>query len=1043
MVLGVVLPVAVGPTKAFAATITIDGAAKSHQSTPSSTITSKPLTTTQPGDLLIAFLTSDGPSAGSSQSYTSVTGGGLTWALRERTNAQPGTAEIWQAVAPTPLSNVTVTGTRQTGSYLGSIVVVAFTGATTTTNNAVGGRSAPTGAASASLRATANGSWVWGVGDDYSRAASRTVGAGQTLYDKDLSPAGDTYWVQRQTTAGNTAGKTVTINDTAPTNDMWNLSIIEIVPVDNLSPTTPKNLVATASGSNQVDLSWTASKDDVGVSGYKVFRDGTQIGTTSATTYTDTTVSPSTSYTYTVEAFDVGNNVSGQSTPATVTTPAGSPISNLRASSITQTAAIIGWITDTPSSSQINYGLTSAYGSSTALDSSLVTSHAQTIPDLTAGQTYHYQVVSTDALDNTSTSPDATFTTLAANVTLPDMKIKVPTNLISIGTVNGTRQLQFTHITWDGGAGPFEIVPQYDATTGTASFKQAIYKSSAPGVWSYDISVRVSAPGVFHSPSDYEFPLTKFTLNTVNPDGSIGPVVATSPKTDYCITGDAYVGGVPNTPNQTFIPQANCTDPTKPLGWSVGWGDQYDETDSGQPISLTDVPDGTYILRAIVDPDHALTESDNTDNVTDTELTISGSTVTVLSQTHPQTVPPIVTITSPQKKATLSGTATLTAGVSATAPSTVSSVQFLLDNEPLGNPITTAPYTYSWTIGSTPAGKHHISARVTDSAGIVGTAAALTVNVLAAAQGSDAMAPSVHIVNPIPGQIESGIVPLAAIAADDNAISSVEYLLDNRPLGRPVTNPEYAMGWNTTGVANGAHTVTAVARDSGGLTTATSVNVTVQNPAPPMTCFVLQAQVSVHGSGTLITPAFHTAAGDEVLIAFVSADGPRGAGRQSATVSGSGLRWTLVKRQNAQSGDVEIWQATASRVLNSATVKSVLRSPGYHQDLTVIAMEGVAKVGDRTGASAATGAPSLTLRTTGAVSLVFTVGHDWDHAVARTLPPGSVMLHQWIDPSTGDSSWSQYTNTAIGPAGTAVAVSDRAPTRDQWNLAAVELVGGD
>jgi hypothetical protein len=109
--------------------------------------------------------------------------------------------------------------------------------------------------------------------------------------------------------------------------------------------------------------------------------------------------------------------------------------------------------------------------------------------------------------------------------------------------------------------------------------------------------VPVAATGVFDPPSDYQFPLTKFTLNTVNPDGSIGSVVATSPKTDYCITGDTYVGGVPNTPNQTYIPQTNCTDPTKPLGWSVGWGDEYDQTDNGQPIDLTGVADGTYILR--------------------------------------------------------------------------------------------------------------------------------------------------------------------------------------------------------------------------------------------------------------------------------------------------------------------------------------------------------------------------------------------------------------------------------------------------------------
>src|SRR5205814_1901373 len=60
------------------------------------------------------------------------------------------------------------------------------------------------------------------------------------------------------------------------------------------------------------------------------------------------------------------------------------------------------------------------------------------------------------------------FTTLPQTVFPPDMRLQVPTNYISIGTANGVRQLQFTHITWDAGAGPFEIDPAYDPSTGTA-----------------------------------------------------------------------------------------------------------------------------------------------------------------------------------------------------------------------------------------------------------------------------------------------------------------------------------------------------------------------------------------------------------------------------------------------------------------------------------------------------------------------------------------------------------------------------------------------
>src|SRR5437588_1329993 len=108
------------------------------------------------------------------------------------------------------------------------------------------------------------------------------------------------------------------------------------------------------------------------------------------------------------------------------------------------------------------------------------------------------------------------------------MQPQVPPNDISVGAAAGVRQLQFTHITWDAGAGPFEIDPTYDPSTGTATFQQAIYSSASPGAWTFDHSVPLAVRGIFHPQFDYEFPLTRFTLNRVNADGSPGPVVATS-----------------------------------------------------------------------------------------------------------------------------------------------------------------------------------------------------------------------------------------------------------------------------------------------------------------------------------------------------------------------------------------------------------------------------------------------------------------------------------------------------------------------------------
>src|SRR6185312_7915826 len=126
------------------------------------TIASPALTTARPGELLVALISSDGPSGGG-QTINTVTGGGLTWKLRPRTNAQAGTAEIWQAAAPTTLTNLVVTATRKSSAQ-GAMSVVALTGADTAALGAVGTANARTGAPRVTLTTTRADSWVWGVG---------------------------------------------------------------------------------------------------------------------------------------------------------------------------------------------------------------------------------------------------------------------------------------------------------------------------------------------------------------------------------------------------------------------------------------------------------------------------------------------------------------------------------------------------------------------------------------------------------------------------------------------------------------------------------------------------------------------------------------------------------------------------------------------------------------------------------------------------------------------------------------------------------------
>jgi hypothetical protein len=93
-------------------------------------------------------------------------------------------------------------------------------------------------------------------------------------------------------------------------------------PPDTTAPSKPTGLTANAV-SGRVDLAWQAATDDVAVSGYDIFRNGSLLASVgSVTSYADTTVAPNTQYTYAVRARDAANNVSPLSDPATVTTPA-------------------------------------------------------------------------------------------------------------------------------------------------------------------------------------------------------------------------------------------------------------------------------------------------------------------------------------------------------------------------------------------------------------------------------------------------------------------------------------------------------------------------------------------------------------------------------------------------------------------------------------------------------------------------------------------------------------------------------------------------
>lgn len=131
-----------------------------------------------------------------------------------------------------------------------------------------------------------------------------------------------------------------------------------------------------------------------------------------------TGLTPRTTYNYAALSANSTGQV-GKSDNFSFTTLAAPPvITQLTANGVTSTSATIAWTTDQPATSQMAYGTTTAYGSLSAPNSALVTSHSVTLSGLTPGTTYHCAAMSTNSTGMQNSSHDLKFTTPAGRARL-------------------------------------------------------------------------------------------------------------------------------------------------------------------------------------------------------------------------------------------------------------------------------------------------------------------------------------------------------------------------------------------------------------------------------------------------------------------------------------------------------------------------------------------------------------------------------------------------------------------------------------------------
>jgi fibronectin type 3 domain-containing protein len=214
-------------------------------------------------------------------------------------------------------------------------------------------------------------------------------------------------------------GRQVTV---APTDEMGRTYDVQTYTFpgaesDDTPPTAP-DLAATVNSTAKITLDWSGATDNVGVTGYRVFRDGVQLAEMSGAHYVDATVSPDTNYSYTVVALDAAGNVSPPSAPAIVSTtgaPDGTPPSkpgSLTAAAVSSSQVNLSWSASTDNVRVVGYKV---YRNGTLLPGPTQPdpNPPTTWSDQTAspGTTYTYEVSAVDAAGNESSKESDSVTT--------------------------------------------------------------------------------------------------------------------------------------------------------------------------------------------------------------------------------------------------------------------------------------------------------------------------------------------------------------------------------------------------------------------------------------------------------------------------------------------------------------------------------------------------------------------------------------------------------------------------------------------------------
>jgi subtilisin family serine protease len=622
-----------------------------------------------------------------------------------------------------------------------------------------------------------------------SASASDNVGVASVRFLLDGSPLGaeivaPPYEQMWATTAAGNGNHVLTAiardRSGNETTNVVNVTVANDTSAPTVSLTSP---AAGATVSGSVPLAATAS-DDLGVSSLTFLVDGGTAGidVTPAGRVWRTTAAANGPHVVSVVARDAAGHETTTSASVTV-------LNDLQAPAVALTTpvegATVSGVVSVLASSSDDVGVT---GVQFKVDGVLVGTEDTAAPYEalwdTAAATAGSHTVTAVARDGAGHETATSVTVVVANDTAPPtIAFTSPgTGETLMGSMSimasasdnvGVASVQFLV---DGiAAGAPMLAPPYgwswntEGLTDGAHTLTAIARDAAGHEASASVEVQVT--------SDQEAPTLALASPTGNIVSGVVPLVATASDN---------VGVV----SVEFLADGNMVGPSETAGpyeWS--WNSAV-------------VPNGTHTIWALA-RDAAGHE------------TLASLTLTVANDSSP----PTVLLTNPVGAPTVSGTTLLAA--TASDDIGVVSVQFLVDGVLNGVPAPTSPYEASWNTTGVSNGLHTVSAVARDAAGHEATSS------IAVMVANDSAAPNVALVDPVGGAPVSGSVMVTAVASDDVAVTSVQFLVDGVAASAPITaGPSYQWEWETRHLG-GLHTLTAVARDAAGHESAASVQVTV------------------------------------------------------------------------------------------------------------------------------------------------------------------------------------------------------------------------